>query len=518
MPTTFAPTPEQQNAVELFRSGQSLAIEAGAGTGKTSTLLLLAEAMPPGKRGQYVAFNKAIVTEAGSKFPAHVACNTAHSLAFRAIGRQFSHRLNAPRMRSDEIARRLGVDPITVQVSGDSKRLAPGFLAGHVMRAVTRFCQSADEAPEERHFEYIDGIDTPGPDGERRWDNNRLVRRALLPAMRKAWADFASPEGQLPYRHDHYLKAWHLSGPEIPADVIFFDEAQDANPVLLAIVAAQADHAQLVFVGDSQQQIYEFTGAVNALASVPADLRAFLTQSFRFGPAVASVANGLLARLEADLRIQGFDKIASVVGPIAEPRAILCRTNAKAVQTVLTAQREGRRVHLVGGGGEVSGFARAAIELREKGRTGYPELACFGSWGEVQDYTENDPQGSELKLLVGLVDEYGPETIIAALDRMIPERDASLIVSTAHKSKGREWESVQLASDFQEPKDGEELSASELRLLYVAATRAQQQLDVSIAPAFAAAPAPAPEAPAEPPARREWFDTASGEPTEAPVR
>lgn len=501
MPTDFAPTPEQLTAVELFRSGQSLAIEAGAGTGKTSTLLLLAEAMPPGQRGQYVAFNKAIVTEAGRKFPKHVACNTAHSLAFRSIGRNFAHRLNSGRMRSEEIARRLGIEAITVQFMGEAKRLAPGFLAGHVMRAVTHFCNSADLDPAERHFEYIEGIDQPGPDGERRFDNNRQVRRALLPAMRKAWSDLSNPNGELPYSHAHYLKAWHLSGPEIPADVIFADEAQDLNPVLCAIIAEQAKRPnppQIVYVGDSQQQIYEFTGAVNALGSVAVDLRAFLTQSFRFGPAVAEQANRMLARLGAELRISGFEKIASEVGPVADPKAILCRTNAKAVQTVLTAQREGRRVHLVGGGGEVAGFARAALELREKGRTGYPNLACFSSWGEVQDYVENDPQGSELKLLVGLVDDYGAEQIIAALDRMIPEHSAQLVVSTAHKSKGREWESVQLASDFAEPKDGEELSAAELRLLYVAATRARLRLDVSLAAAFAERPAPAAEAsPAE---------------------
>lgn len=488
---TFAPTPEQETAVELFRSGQSLAIEAGAGTGKTSTLLLLAEAAV-GRRGQYVAFNKAIVTEASQKFPKNVACNTAHSLAFRSIGRRFAHRLNSGRMRSEEIARRLGIEAITVRVGDQDKRLAAGYLAGQVMRAVGIFCQSADLQPEERHFPYIDGIDLNNDDGSRGWLNNRQLRRALLPAVIKAWADLSDVDGQLPYRHDHYLKAWHLSGPEIPADVIFFDEAQDANPVLLAIVAAQADRpnpAQLVFVGDSQQQIYEFTGAVNALGSVPADLRAFLTQSFRFGPKIATEANRILERIPgAELRISGFDRIVSSVEKIDRPDAILCRTNAKAVSTVLEHQRQGRRVHLVGGGEQVSNFARAARDLQEGRSTGHPELACFESWGEVQFYVENDPQGSELKLLVGLVDEYGTETIIAALDRMIPERDAQLVVSTAHKAKGREWDRVQLASDFtagSNPDDGPP-SPAELRLLYVAVTRAKLQLDLSLAPAFGA--------------------------------
>ena len=512
---TFAPTAEQTNAVDLFLTGQGLAIEAGAGTGKTSTLQLIADASR-GRQGRYVAFNKSIATEAGQKFPDHVACSTAHSLAFRAVGAKYRHRLNGPRMKSTEIARRLGIDPFTVDLGGGARKtLTPGFLAGRVMQAVGLFCQSGDLAITTRHFPYVDGIDLPTPDGRRTYHANDDLARHLLPAATKAWADLMDPEGQLPYKHEHYLKAWHLSDPEIPCDFLLFDEAQDANPVLLAIVSAQAKRGtQLVFVGDSQQQIYEFTGAVNALASVPADLRAFLTQSFRFGPAIAEQANVMLERLGADLRIRGFDRLASTVGPIESPDAILCRTNGKAVETVLEHQRQGRRVHLVGGGDEVARFARAADELKTEGRTFHPDLACFESWGEVQDYVENDPAGSELKLLVGLVEDYGTSQILAAFDRTVSERGAQVVVSTAHKSKGREWHQVQLASDFAGPKGGEELAPAELRLLYVAATRAQERLDVTRCPAFGAKG----EEPATEAQEPRWFDTATGEPVEAPTR
>lgn len=381
---SFDPTPEQTNARDLYLTGDSLAITAGAGAGKTSTLKILAEATPK-KRIQFTAFNKAIVVDAGSRFPSNTACNTAHSLAMGAVGRTYRHRLDTGRMRSDQIARQLGIDPLVVTVEGEGKRLAPGFLAGHVMAAVTRFCQSADLAPGVEHFGYIDGIDMPAGDGRRTWANNDLVRDHLLPSLRKAWADLKNPDGRLPYKHDHYLKAWQLDGPKIHADVILVDEAQDLNPVLAAIVAAQ-DHAQLVYVGDENQQLYAWTGAVNALAHVPVDLRCSLTQSFRFGPAVAEVANRVLAQLGASLRIQGFDPIDSRVGPVTDPRVILTRTNATAVATALRALRDGRTVHLVGGGTEVASFAKAAHDLQEKGETWHRELACFSSWGQVQDY------------------------------------------------------------------------------------------------------------------------------------
>jgi superfamily I DNA/RNA helicase len=242
---------------------------------------------------------------------------------------------------------------------------------------------------------------------------------------------------------------------------------------MVAIVAAQT-HAQLVWVGDSQQQIYTFTGAVNALAHVPADSKAYLTQSFRFGTAIADEANRILGKLEAELRLVGTDSIRSIVGPVSEPDAILCRTNAAAVREVLTRQKQGQRVALVGGGDEVVRFAKAARELMDDGHTDHPELACFESWGEVQTYVVEDEQGGDLRLMVKLVDDFGVETILAALDRMIPEANADVIVSTAHKSKGREWSSVQLAGDFPPGTTNRE----ELRLLYVAVTRAKRNLDI----------------------------------------
>lgn len=511
---SFDPTPEQANARDLFLTGDSLAITAGAGAGKTSTLKILADAVPE-KRVQFTAFNKAIVVDAGKRFPENTSCNTAHSLAMSWLrglgpdGRAIRDRLDSSaRMRSDQIARQLGIDPLVVEVEGERKRLAPGFLAGHVMAAVTGFCQSADVAPGLDHFGYIDGIDMPAEGGRRTYRNNDLVREHLLPVVEKAWADLMSPRGRLPFRHDHYLKAWQLSGPKIHADVILVDEAQDLNPVLAAIVAAQ-DHAQLVYVGDENQQLYAWTGAVNALAHVPVELRCSLTQSFRFGPAVAEVANRVLAQLGSSLRIQGFDPIDSRVAPVSDPRVVLTRTNAAAVKVALAALQEGKTAHLVGGGGDVESFAKAAQQLQEKGETWHRELACFSSWGQVQDYVEQDPQGSELKLLVGLIDTYGADVIVDALGRMTREDRAQLTISTAHRSKGREWPSVQLADDFPTPEEGP-LADPELMLLYVAATRARLQLDITKVPALTA-PVPVASASAS-----GWFSTATGEPTEHP--
>lgn len=484
--TGFTPTDEQQAALVIFARGQSMVIEAGAGTGKTSTLRLLAASTP--RPVQYVAFNKAIVTEAEASMPANVRCNTAHSLAYRAVGKTFAARLRSSRrMRSMDIARLLGIDPLVIPVNGEARRLSPGFLAGLAMAAVGRFCQTADAAPGAAHVPYVDGIDVPvaGPGGtERRgWANNREVARWIEPALRKAWADIAKPSGVLPFKHDHYLKLWQLSGPTIPADVILFDEAQDANPTLAAVIAAQT-HAQVVYVGDSQQAIYEWTGAVNALAGFAAEARAMLTSSFRFGPEIAGEANRVLSMIPgADLRLVGAGGPGQVA-PVSKPDVILCRTNAKAVEEALAARQAGRRPHVVGGGVEILRFARAARDLMEGRRTEHPDLACFDTWLEVVEYVATDEQGGDLALGVNLVDKYGVEGIEAALANMPAETSADIVISTAHKAKGRQWGAVSLATDFptgRNRKTGEpEIpSPAELRLLYVAVTRAQRALDVA---------------------------------------
>lgn len=470
----LTPTAEQVAALALFGRGESMVIQAGAGTGKTSTLKLLAESTT--RHGQYLSFSRAIVDESAAKFPANVACNTAHSLAMRAIGKNYAKRMKAPRQTWTQIARTLNVQPITVNVAGTGHRtLAATFLANRVTQAVAQFCHSADNEPTRRHFPYIEGIDLPDENGRRTFANNDEVVTALMPAVQRAWSDLNGTEGALRFGHDHYLKIWQLSGPKIAADFILFDEAQDANPVMAAIVAAQT-HAQIVYVGDSQQAIYEFTGAVNALEAIDNDHRVFLTQSFRFGPAIAEVANDVLAKLAADLRLVGTATIPSTVGLVDREDAVLCRTNAHAVETVLAFQEVGRRPFLVGGGKEIVAFAKAARDLQGAGHTAHPELACFDSWDAVVAYTE-DEGGDDLKLNVRLITKFGIETILSALDQMPAEGNADVVVSTAHKAKGREWDRVRIGSDF--PTEEDKLGPSELRLIYVAVTRAKLALDMA---------------------------------------
>lgn len=480
----IAPTGEQQTALAMFATGDDMLLEACAGSGKTATLELLAESAP-NKRFQYVAFSRPLVDEAAGRFPRNVSCKTAHQLAYRSHGAPFRPRLDGPRKRSDEVARLLGIGPLVVTTTVDGvqvpKRLAAGFLASHVFKALRKFCQSADPEPTVWHFELVDGLDPPDTGS---YANNNTVRAYLLPALQAAWADWQNVDGRLPYEHGGYLKAFELSHPKLDeTDVLLVDEAQDLAPVLLSIVEQQT--CQTVLVGDSAQAIYAFTGAVDAIAKSTVTNRSTLSKSFRFGQPIADLANPILSALGSDMQVVGNENRESSVGPISAPVCVLCRTNAAGVRRVLNELADGGRPHLVGGAAKtVIAFARAATDLQAGRPTSFSELACFGSWAEVQIYVADDPQGGDLKLMVDLIDEFGAQPIIDALEHMPSEENATIVVGTAHGSKGRQFLTVQLADDFtKQPLD--EINDDELRLLYVAVTRAQVRVDVSAVSALA---------------------------------
>ena len=465
---TLTPTAEQQAAIDAFATGATVVIEAGAGTGKTSTLRLLAAARPRA-RGLYVAYNKAIQVEAEGSFGRNVEARTAHSLAYRAFGAPMHHRLNGARVTSRDAATILRAP--SVPLGGDLV-VAPAAVASMALRTVASFCHSADEAITARHFappEAPEGTDLAG------------LSATVVGVARRAWADLTSASGRLKPSHDVYLKLWQLSRPGLRYDFVLFDEAQDADPAVADVIVGQ--DAQLVAVGDSAQAIYGWRGATDFLERAPTDHRVALTQSWRFGPAVAEEANVWLGVLDARLRLVGSPHRVSTLGPVEMPDAVLCRTNAGCVAEVMVAQDQGRPVALVGGGEDMVGLAEAAKRLRAGQPAGYPELVAFNDWADVSDYAENDPGGSDLAVAVKLIDTHGPEAIIAAIRGCVPEPEADLAVSTAHKAKGREWGQVLVAGDFREPKTDPatgvvgSIPAAEAMLAYVTVTRAMGRLD-----------------------------------------
>ncbi|WTD07122.1 UvrD-helicase domain-containing protein [Streptomyces albidoflavus] len=250
------PTKEQQAAREVFASGRDLALVAGAGTGKTSTLILMGAATR--RRGLYVAFNRAIADDARARFGPNVECRTAHSLAFRAVGHHYRERLDASaRIPAKHTARLLG---ITRDLDVNSRQIKVTHAARLVMGMVRKFCYTTDRQVMARHMEPVNGLDGLGQD---------YLARTLLPYAHRAWEDICSPAGRLRFEHDHYMKLWAMTSPQLGADFVLLDEAQDTNPVLEEVFLAQ--DAQRVCVGDPAQQIYGWRNARDVMTGFPAE-------------------------------------------------------------------------------------------------------------------------------------------------------------------------------------------------------------------------------------------------------
>jgi F-box protein 18 (helicase) len=449
-------TAEQQEI--LGAHDHRILIKAFAGTGKTTTLAAYARANPR-ERMVYLAFNRAIKEEASSKFPSNVRCVTTHGLAFPSFGKMYQPKLGSP--RAYQVASRLKL---------------PLQPAGMALEAVSRFLVSADLAFQEQHFQGV-------PVGQ---------VTAIREHAEKIWSIMQDvQDASIPMPHDGYLKLYQLSNPTIPADRILFDECQDANAVTLAIVNRQA--CAQMYVGDENQAIYGFRGAVNAMNKIHVDRQLALTHSFRFGSGIADVANALLgAFYPHPTPIVGCgDHETRFSVDVDAPHAILSRTNGMLFGESVNALMREVPFGFVGGVANYQFENILDAHLLQVGQHDKIKdrlIKSFGDFEEMKAYGEA-LDDKEIKSLVRIVDNYGRE-IPVLIERIktvaVKELTGNEItLTTAHKAKGMEWMDVVLTDDFTDmevrrDKGGKETvpDREEINLLYVADTRAMRGIQL----------------------------------------
>ncbi|MBC9927341.1 UvrD-helicase domain-containing protein [Leucobacter sp. cx-169] len=475
-----APTAEQEHALLCYRTGKDLVIEAAAGSGKTTTLELLAR-YAPHRRGMYLAFNKSVAQEAQARFSGtQTNPFTVHSLAWRSMAAPFRERLNnTPRFTPwGVIAKRVGIETDYVfgpDAQSTTRKIRRESLTQLAQETVTRFQRTADAVLGLQHVALPKALVV----------GNRAAKedlaRTILDFAETVWADQRDPFGTLPFKHDSYLKMWQLSNPKLNVDFVCLDEAQDADGLMVDVLLKQ--DAQRVFVGDRSQAIYGWrTGTMDAMSNLPGAYVAQLSQSFRFGEEVAEEAQKWLDLLGADLTIRGNPAKQSRVGRVTAPDAVICRTNGGAIFEVLKGLEKNRTVGVAGErkAQELQRLAKAAVDLQVKGRTSHPDFQAFETWDQVVEISETD-EGKDFAPLVKVVDRFTAEKVVDALERC-DMASADLVISTAHIAKGLEWGSVRVSKDFPEPKrndttDRLELQAEEARISYVTVTRAKDALD-----------------------------------------
>ncbi|WP_061149519.1 UvrD-helicase domain-containing protein [Caballeronia arvi] len=474
MSTSFKPTTEQRAVVEAVIGGGDLKVKAYAGAGKTSTLRLVAHQLT-GKRGAYLAFNKEIADSARRGFPPNVSSRTVHSLAYAGVARSLTARVNLTAEPLHELSARYGVGAIEVPtIAGKDVEIAPFEIGRMIVDGLGRFCRSPDTTPRPSHIPVDEKVQQEAAD----W-----LRDNLLQSVVRLWHESIDPRGRSAILPDVYLKVWAQQKPRINADFILFDEAQDSDGVMLSVLGRQR-HAQIIYVGDPYQQIYEWRGAINAMAQIDAPERP-LTESFRFGPTLAALASRVLALLGEPTPIRGQPGIGSIMveDPALSPPvdAILCRKNATAIWQLAAGLEMGHRPAIRMSAGEIVAFADGADQLLAGRRAFRPlAFALFESWNDVQSFARC-AAGQDLLPIVQIVDERGTDYLRTLARRITPEREADYVISTVHRAKGLEWKRVKVVNDFRFMiADGRlTLDEDEMRLLYVAVTRAQHVLDIS---------------------------------------
>jgi hypothetical protein len=159
----------------------------------------------------------------------------------------------------------------------------------------------------------------------------------------------------------------------------------------------------------------------------------------------------------------------------------LCRKNVTAIWQLASGIEAGHKPAIRMSPTEIVAFADGADQLLVGKRAFRPTaFSLFETWKDAQSFAQS-AVGRDLLPIVRIVDEFGTGYLRALARRITPEATADYVISTVHRAKGLEWKRVKVANDFRfKTVDGRlMLDEDEMRLLYVAVTRARHVLDIS---------------------------------------
>lgn len=453
---------EQRN---IIKSNDSfMHIIAFAGTGKTTTLVQYAINNPQ-KKILYIAYNDSVVKEAKKKFPPNVNVMTSHSLAYAKVGNSYKNKLKSF-IKVDEVRKAL-------LLKRNSKNI---IISKKVLEGIEKFCYSSYLNLFDAYY-MVEDI----PCSKENYNS----------FLKRIWDKMENKTSKFPVIHDFYLKKFEMLSPKLDYDCILFDEAQDANPATKSIIMKQRMYKNMtiLFVGDNHQEIYSFRGSKNAL-SREKNQKYKLTESFRFGNNIANVANSLLNLLKKEnLKIKGNKKIKDSINNYNTnlQTAIISRTNAMVIANAIQKSEENKKIYFVGGIKDYNFSKIIDVDNLYKGNTSsiidknIKRYKTFDNFEKQINLEEN----KEYLFLSKIVKKYS-EKLRNSMDNLnklivYNKEEADIILSTAHKSKGLEFEQVILSNDFNKFFDKEDnlkqnIKEEEINILYVALTRAMYSL------------------------------------------
>ena len=451
---TRNPTPEQSAIIEATRSRASLMVNALAGTGKTTTLTMLAAALPP-EPTLALAFNKKIKEELAERFPPNFTIMTMNGLGHRA----WAGTLNKKKLIIDDRKlSRLTTDALRPFPTSREAWAPIKMLVCHAMRrglVPSQFQHAKGFVPDTP--EIWETLDTECDAGLTA-DERKLARKILISSIEEGLG------GKISFDDQVYLPVvFHGNFPRF--NTVLVDEAQDLSPLNHAMLK-KVCAGKLIVVGDPRQAIYAFRGADSkSMASIralrPEWIELPLNTTFRCPKAVVerqqTHAPGYVAApTNSDGRVidwggspWSWDSLGSVrKGSLA----MLCRNNAPLVSMAFKLIKRGIGVNMLGR--ELGKGLEILVKKLSNDQTLPIDqfLPLLEAWftSESSKAEANDDQTK----LEHVTDKYdclqavmegksvaSSRDLIEAL-REIFSAEGNIILASGHKSKGLEWDTV----------------------------------------------------------------------------
>lgn len=286
-------------------------------------------------------------------------------------------------------------------------------------------------------------------------------------------------------------------------DWVLVDEAQDTNATRRELALRMLkDGGRLVAVGDRHQAIYGFTGAdskaLDLIGEATNAKKLPLTTTFRCPKSVVKFAQQWVNHIQAaDTAPEGLVRHSNIDALLTEARigdAVLCRFNAPLVENVykfiaagIPAKIEGREI----GAGLVKLVKRWKVKslsvLTERVEAyGEREIAKLVAKDQQAKVSSVEDKIGCLKVIIARVEAKDPTTnrpvdlVVAEIESIFSDNNDNskvVLLSSVHKSKGREWQRVVW---LQTPPNKRAklpwMIEQEANLSYVAATRSMNEL------------------------------------------
>lgn len=471
--TNFTPTPEQQAIIEFAQTRtENLCVEARAGAAKTSTLVLLAEALPDTKI-LCLAFNKAIAEEMKSRLPANCESKTLHGLGFGVWQKFIGKRCKVEGRKvyfllSEEIKK-----------IEDPEERAEAFELMSETLDILRTAKQVGWLPQSYRGHW-----KPLIDDEEFWLSLPMEPTGLQQMLveRVARISFSlALEGEIDFDDMIFAPALcSVSWPSFPLTLV--DEAQDLSPINHHCLKKMVRNKRLIAVGDPCQAIYGFRGAdaqsMQNLSHRFSMETLKLTVSFRCASRITENAQWRAP----DMRAPEWAKEGTVVRhevwsptQLKPGDAIVCRNNAPLFSLAIRLIEHDQLPRIAGRDigaplvkimkklGKPQMLSPAAIDALQAWQDKELKRARDGAQGAIRD------KAQVIRIMLSRTKTLGDA--IAYLQHLL-ERDGRIDLMTGHKSKGLEFDRVWFLDQHLCNLDHEQ----DANIKYVIETRAKSEL------------------------------------------